>query len=280
MGVARAAEEAGTSKWVILKWLDRMEKTMATIPQPYIPESAAEQEAKTETTTTKGTEDMDEAVKTNGTEAKRSSKDFTPEEREVITNRAKQVGSRKAAAEFGTTWQAIEAWLRASKPRKPKAAKAPKEDGRRKPKKVQAAEPGKKFTPEEVAAILARSDVVGAKQAAEEFGTTSYAIGGWRKAARMRENVKAASAPKPTQAKAAKETPAPAAKVDGRRKRHVEAAAPVAPVAPAKPVESAKPAARSTSLEVENALLKDKVESLTQQLEKLRSVVAQMAQYV
>ena len=305
VGVARAAEEAGTTTWVIMKWLDRMERTMTSTAhaQPQsnnnvnVAETAttedqvaiAANEAIETTEPKEGIEDMDEKVTTASTEQKKAAKDLTPEERVAIVQRAKEIGPAKAAEEFGTTWQAVGALLKAE--RKAESGEAsPKKGGKKRKHASKKTDDSlkKKFTPEEVAAILARTDEVGAKQAAEEFGTTGYAIGGWRKAARMKAAIEASDTPAPRKErkprKAAEKKPQPEpkpARVKAAKPTTAEVKAPAAPkpATPAKPLATVEaPATRHSALELENALLKEKLASLTDQVEKLRSAISQMAQ--
>ena len=72
---------------------------------------------------------------------KKSTKDFTASERAMIIARAEEVGKFKAADEFGTSWQAIAAWMKKEGKNNGeapvvKAKKTKKSAGKKKIKKV------------------------------------------------------------------------------------------------------------------------------------------------
>ena len=203
-------------------------------------------------------------------EKKKTTKDFTPEERKLIIKRAKRAGSVKAAREYNTTWQAIEAWIR---------AEAANKNAKSNHTRIK-----KKFTRKEIKAILAKADEVGEKQAAEQFGTTTSAIGGWKKAA-MSAKQKAAQATtqKASKSSASSASPASPAKpktakkstVNNQKQKAVTATAPKAPKA-----KSAGSSESKLSLELENAMLKERNAQLVQQVEKLKAMVADIAKMV
>ena len=182
---------------------------------------------------------------------KKGTKDFTPEERDRIIKRARKIGHIRAAKEAGASWQAVASWIRADD--NSKAA------GIRK---------NKKFTPKEIALILARTEEVGARQAAKEFGTTGNAIGGWKRAAKLKA-AKPATVKKPTTSKDATGTEAVASAVAIARRGKRR-----------KKITITQTDNITNSLELENTLLREKNAQLMQQVEKLKAMVADIAKMV
>ena len=182
---------------------------------------------------------------------KKGTKDFTQEERARIIKRARKVGYIRAAKEAGASWQAVASWIRADDNSKAAGIRR-----------------NKKFNSKEIALILARTEEVGARQAAKEFGTTGNAIGGWKRAAKLK-------AEKPTQSLKVKpsqtqQNEAVLKNKRGRGKKEITATT----------ASIAQTSNITNNLELENAMLREKNAQLMQQVEKLKSMVANIAKMV
>ena len=203
---------------------------------------------------------------------KKAAKDFSLEEVQAILSRAEKVDLSRVAAEFGTTWQAVSALQKQAKNAKIKAkqktekpAKAPKvKKAKVIPLPKSEVKKSSEFTQAEKDAILERARKEGFREVAVAVGTNWQTLAAWNK--QQKEN---AAAP---------------AQVKVKVQPKVRAAKPVsAPKAPA--VEAPKSTeilkktklAPSEVLEVENAILKEKLAMLTEQVEKLRAAVGSLA---
>ena len=182
---------------------------------------------------------------------KKGTKDFTPEERDRIIKRARKIGHIRAAKEIGASWQAVASWIRADDNSKAAGIRR-----------------NKKFNPKEIALILARTEEVGARQAAKEFGTTGNAIGGWKRAAKLKA-AKPATVKKPATSKDATGTEAIASTVARARSGKKR-----------KEITMTQTDNITNSLELENAMLREKNAQLMQQVEKLKAMVADIAKMV
>ena len=185
--------------------------------------------------------------------------DFTAEDRERIVKRARKVGHIKAAAENGTSWQAVRSWMKEEENQK-------------------SAVHNKKLTEKEIAALLKRADEVGPKQAAKEFGVTGNAIGGYRRGARLKA-ARASISIKPE--KVSRKNPVVTPKLSARAEteKPIEKKAAVA----TQPKRTEAPKATgliTTNLELENAMLREKNAQLTEQIAKLKSMVSDIAKMV
>ena len=195
-------------------------------------------------------------------------KDFNDEEKAAIAARAKKSELSRIAKDFGTTWQVVSAIAKAAakpkvKPQNKTNAK-PKAAAKKKPARKPAAAPKK----------AARSN--------KEAGVSKWTVFQWRKImkkegyvlppvakGRSRKNAAAAvSTPKST-AKSTAKTKAPASKA--------KAAAPKVTATKTAPKNTAKPSGSYSSLELENQILKQKLATLTEQVEKLRAAIAKLA---
>lgn len=103
--------------------------------------------------------------------ANRQAKDFTDEEKNAIITRAKEIGTRRAAEEFGLTYWVVKYLRYHNKP----VNKIDSGNTMDKPltKEVKQA---KDFTDEEKAAIIARSKRIGDSKTAKEFNTTRWVV--------------------------------------------------------------------------------------------------------
>ena len=121
----------------------------------------------TENQQTQSTETQSEqSVMTN-----RQAKDFTDEEKTAIIARAKEIGTRRAAEEFGLTYWVVKYLRYHNKP----VNKIKSSNTMDKPltKEVKQA---KDFTYEEKAAIIAKAKRIGDSKTAKEFNTTRWVV--------------------------------------------------------------------------------------------------------
>ena len=215
-------------------------------------------------------------------------KDFNDEEKAAIAARAKKSELSRIAKDFGTTWQVVSAIAKAAaKPKvkpKTKTNAKPKAAAKKKPAKKPAAAPKKaaRSNNERRLEILKRASEIGVTKAAAEAGVSKWTVFQWRKImkkegyvlppvakGRSRKNAAAAvSTPKST-AKSTAKTKAPASKA--------KAAAPKVTATKTAPKNTAKPSGSYSSLELENQILKQKLATLTEQVEKLRAAIAKLA---
>ena len=141
----------------------------------------------------------------------------------------------------------------------------------------------KDFTREQKAAILKRAEEVGINQTAEEFGSSWQAVAAMQREARASGELP----PKPSKANRPKRTP-------GRKPKLMTVVENIAETVPAKEaIINEQPVAekatispsyvkhesekKHTPLEIENVILREKVVALTEQIEKLRLAVSQLA---
>ena len=201
------------------------------------------------------------------TAIKKSNKDFTPEERKAILARAAKVDLARAAKEFNTSWQAIAALQKAEQRAKLKAKQKPAAKVKKaKTAKTAAAtkviKKSGEFSQKEKDAILAKARVHGFREVAAEYGTNWQTLASWNK---QQKNMTASE----DKAKV---------KNRSRAKKAVEGAA-VSVAAASKPEVSVGKSKNMSAeeLEIENAILKEKLAILTQQVEKLRIAVGSLA---
>lgn len=203
-------------------------------------------------------------------------KDFNEEEKAAILERAKELGILKVAEEFGTTWQVVSAIRRAANQSTRKAKVKPVTKRRTSAKRSRSAKPIAKksgrATAEERLEILKRASEIGVTQAADEAGVSKWTVFQWRKLMR----------------KAGQDVP---------KAPRVRTEAPKAPTAKSKSksaitkvvaetlnsTETALnfPANKSgvySQIELENEMLKQQVANLSQQVNKLRAALSQLAQ--
>ncbi|MBQ7196319.1 MAG: hypothetical protein IJS40_02805 [Synergistaceae bacterium] len=203
-------------------------------------------------------------------------KDFNEEEKAAILARAKKIEAPRVAKEFNTTWQVVVAVMKqaqkATKKNKTKTASPKSKAVAKKTTKKSAkktADKGKRssrFSEEEKLAILKRASEIGVPAAASEAGISKWTIFQWKKVMKKA----GIEIPKSLRKKAA-----PAGKVRAsKQEAKSDANAP-------KLKAAAKGTGRKTdiesSLEFENAILRDKVATLTAQVERLRAAVAKLA---
>lgn len=242
-------------------------------------------------------------------DVKKGTKDFTPAERAAILARAEKVDLSRVAKEFGTTWQAVAAMQRAAKQSasSPKASSSSRASrtrtrslpGRRRAKVIPPLDPiiealpqtdqvrkSKDFTPEQRNAVLALANQIGVAKAARRANTTKWVIINWKKNSEQGLPLSRQTLTRDQTIAQGKTEGAAHAPKTLRTLRAARAAAAQAQAAPVTspvevPAETPKPAAVSKSvrdtLEFENAILKDKVELLTEQVKKLRAAVASLA---
>lgn len=179
----------------------------------------------------------------------KKSKDFSPEEREAILERAKKIGTRKAAAEAGTTRYVVMNW-QSHDPNYKKATEStpmPKEiipgtDGLP-PRRERI----KDYSAEEKKLIVAKADEVGNGPVVRAYGLHSYTPRDWR---RPGKNGLKVAAPKKAMTKKTTETVQEQKKPIALGAHANQAAQPVVPAEPMHtvlPVTSAVPAAPSTT---------------------------------
>ena len=213
---------------------------------------------------------------------KKKVKDFTDEEKIAISARADKIELSRVAKEFNTTWQVVGAIQKAvhkeaaeKKQAKKQSKKAVKEPvSKKKAPKTEAASSksrAPKITPEEKAAILARATEIGATEAALEAGISKWTIFQWRKTMK-----KAGQSIAPL---ARKKTSSNRAKTPAKKATHAPEEALKMPEAPKTKVKASATAKTefNSSLEFENALLKEQIAALTKQNEKLRAALNQLA---
>ena len=200
----------------------------------------------------------------------KKTKDFTPEERDAIVARAKEIGAVEAAKEVGTSYQVIAGWM---KPQKKTEEITPQRDGV--PEKAavipgQNGLPAKRdnprdYTPEERKMIVAKADEVGNPPVKAAYGfNNNYIIHDWR-----RSLMRQAKRIEKETAKAQTQATQPADETSSQDKTVVipEVSSQEAPITLPSPVAN-------YPLEVEVILLREKVADLTRQIERLRSVVS------
>ena len=138
------------------------------------------------------------------------------------------------------------------------------------------------FNDEQKAAIIKRAEEIGIHKAAEEFESSWQAV-----AAIQREAIAAGILP-PRPSKRNRSIGKSGLKLASLPTETINPVVedPAAPIIEVSPVVEEKPVApavegtkipKYSSLEIENAILREKVSVLTQQLEKLRSAVSQLA---
>ena len=193
----------------------------------------------------------DNTAKNNDTEKKRRGlKDLSPEEKSEILARATKGSIMQLAEEYGITWQAI-AVMRREEARKTRlnleANAQTSENAEKNPED---------FTEKEKLFILARVKKLGIKKVAQKTGVSEDIIKEWRKA------MKKAPAFAPAEDQQPEE---PVTKILKQEKNEA--------VSTSKMKDIDAP----TSLEIENAILKEKISELTKQVERLRSAVKELA---
>ncbi|MBQ7559646.1 MAG: hypothetical protein IJT20_05300 [Synergistaceae bacterium] len=119
----------------------------------------------------------------------------------------------------------------------------------------------KDFTASERAVVLARAEEVGIMTAAEEFGTSWQTVAALQREAHNRDKVPAPGASRKIK------------KTAGRVKRGRKAASKDLQTTPT----AKKGNKKEMSPELENIILKRKVETLTKDVEKLRAAVIELA---
>ena len=242
VGVTQAAQEAGTWPDLVRRWLDDLDKIV--------------------------TENENDLIQEKEEDNMKKTKDFTPEEREAIVARAKEIGAVEAAKEAGTNHHVIAGWM---KNQKKQTAIISQRDGI--PEKAavipgQNGLPAKRdnprdYTPEERKMIVAKADEVGNPPVKAAYGfNNNYVIHDWR-----RSLIRQAKRAEKETAKAQTQAIKPADKTSPQDKTVIIPEAPEVPQTPPSPVAN-------YPLEVEVILLREKVADLTRQIERLRSVVS------
>ena len=239
VGVTQAAQEAGTWPDLVRRWLDDLDKIVTENENDLIQEK-----------------EEDNMKKTN---------DFTPEEREVIVARAREIGAVKAAKEAGTNHYVVAGWMK----KKPTTI-IPERDSL--PEKVTVT-PGQNglpvkrdkpqdYTPEERKIIVAKADEVGNPPVKAAYGfKNNYVIHDWRRALARQAK------------RAEKETAKAQTQVIKKPVAADEPSLPDKTVAIPEVPETPSPVA-NYPLEVEVILLREKVADLTRQIERMRTVVS------
>ena len=245
VGVTQAAREAGTWPDLITRWLDDIDKMIAETDALDLTDS--HEMNITPTQEEKGTEEM------------KKSKDFTPAELDAIVARVAEVGVLKAAEEAGTSYQVVAGLMKRKKPRVENNEIIPGQNGL--PAKR---DNSRDYTHEERRLLVAKADEVGNPLVKNAYGfNNDYIIHDWRRSLMRqakraeKETIKVA-----TQAVHSEKTAEP----ERQDKNVIIHEAPKMLTLPS-PVEN-------YPLEVEVILLREKVAALTEQIERLRSVVA------
>lgn len=127
----------------------------------------------------------------------------------------------------------------------------------------------KDFTENERAVILARAKEVGIIAAADEFGTSWQAVAAWQRAERKESGEPAPQKEVKAKARGRRGTKG---QLKGRKAVKADKSNAVSVATTKKPMNL-----KGTSLEFENALLREKINSLTEKVERLRAAVAQLA---
>ena len=187
----------------------------------------------------------------------KSAKDFTPEEKLAILARAERIEYSRVAKEFGTTWQTVSAIKKEATKKAEAEVKKVKAEEKPAPVQPTVATVNKRsrdFTAEAKLKVLQRAAEIGLSRAAREAGISRWVLMQWERKAIAQNpdiqlNIK--------HSKRAKAVP--------QVKQAVEVKQPVVEVR------------ESGNLAVENAILKEKVAALTEQLEKLRAAVSKLA---
>ena len=236
VGVAQAAQEAGTWPDLVRQWLDDWDRLV--------------------------TENENDLIQEKEDDTMKKTKDFTPEERDAIVARAKEIGAVEAAKEVGTSYQVIAGWMKRQKKTEiilqrdgipEKATVIPGRDGL--PEKRENLND---YTPEERKMIVAKADEVGNPLVKAAYGfKNNYVIHDWR-----RSLVRQAKRAEKMAAQTIKTT-------DKTSPQDKTVVIPEAPITLPSPVAS-------YPLEVEVILLREKVADLTRQIERLRSVVSSL----
>ena len=233
VGVAQAAQEAGTWPDLVRRWLDDLDKLV--------------------------TENENDLIQEKEDDTMKKTKDFTPEERDAIVARAKEIGAVEAAKEAGTNHHVIAGWMKRQK----KTANEeiiPGRDGL--PEK--RGNPND-YTPEERKLLVEKAAEVGNSKVKNVYGLKGYNLHDWGKVLKQQA---AKAKPKPEK-QTLPEKPA---------SEHPVSKEPV----PERPVPERPLSKQSTPEhpdtgyppEVEVILLREKVADLTKQIERLRSVIA------
>ena len=297
VGVEKAAQEAGTSSKIIMRWLRGIDESMShkptakaklniakahhqqTLIKPEVKQPDVVEPPKIKVEEVKNSEPVKE-LKPENTENKpnRYSEDFTEEEKNAVIERAKKVGYTKAAREFNTTRWVILNWIDSSVKKR------------------------KTFTTEEIEKIVARSYEVGMRQAARETGATRQRIKNWRNEIQLRlatqgsnnnieevedvkvKNVKAKKS-KPTQAKTRiKPEPMPEPEIiyeepaeeDNNTYEDVSEYYYDEDFEESESESVVEVDPRSVEIEIENAILRQKIADMTAHINKLKGVVVNL----
>ncbi len=212
----------------------------------------------------------------------RKVKDFTPEEVEKIVTRIKEVGIARAAQEYGISTSLVvslrrRAIIKSAMEEKEQTTSTPipLTAGRLKPEKPVRLKRAKEFSLAERLAVIERSREVGAAQAAREAGISLSMVYNWTfKFGKMKPMPVAADSDvaQRTEVKQSTPIPAPAPKlkpipIEPVKKPQVVK---VEQNIPSVPAPSKK---QVSALEIENIILKEKVQYLTGQLERLKAAI-------
>lgn len=242
VGIKRAADEYGASINVVKEWLKGFERAM---------EEPVEKTAKKQ-------------------KQNRVAKDFSEKEKAQIVARAQETSLNQAARDFNTTrWVVKTLLMRASakngkparelaKPTKAREVEEVKEVKAVKEAKTSKTSKRRVFTLEERAAIIKRADEIGLREAAEENNIAWQAIISWK----YSKPVKKSKSPTEIKAPVAVEAPVKEATVT-----------PIVPIVPTV-------ATASKNLELENHVLKNKVEILLKEFNRLKKAVADLTELV
>ena len=142
----------------------------------------------------------------------------------------------------------------------------------------------KDFTKEQKAEIIKRAEEVGINKAAEEFGSSWQAVAAMQREARA-AGILPSKSPKskgklgnkPQAQKLAKSAQGEAEQVSKEPVASIGETAVIDTDEAVKSILKNNNTRKYTPLEIENAILREKVESLSQQVEKLRLAVSQLA---
>ena len=262
VGVFKAAQEYRIRPKVIRRWMEKEglnnnsmskdtmkkkatpEEHVVASQQATVPQEDTQQEDTQKNPAPQNTTPQNTTQRTT-----KKSKDFSPEERETILERAKKIGTRKAAAEAGTTRYVVMNW-QSHDPNYKKAAEStpmPKEiipgtDGLP-PRRERIRD----YSAEEKKLIVAKADEVGNGPVVRAYGLHSYTPRDWRRPGKKGLKV---AAPKKAMMKKTTETVQEQKKPIALGAHANQAAQPVVPAEPMHtvlPVTSAVPAAPSTT---------------------------------
>lgn len=184
---------------------------------------------------------------------RKKTRDFTDEERKEIMQEARKTTFRKAAEKFNINLSTIKYWFYREKLSTESTNGTQNQDSLTTSRLRNI----KDFTREEKIEAIQRANEIGVREAAKERGISWQALSAWKKVYKV-----------------------DAAEV---KKQSTETVIPIQEKSPTEPPqlqehEEAALLDKINSLKIENVLLKEKIEVVSNQLEKLRLAIGDLAQ--